>query len=140
MDQCLDPDSDPTHYITMYKEAAPCSVYSDGAVSLMVVEPPATAASPQLHYYYAPIPAERIDTIRRSGLTPNAHACLHRGAGDEVYIAPRCLTFTRQRPAAGCVFVLAAVCGAEQFEMRSSVPSWFAVFIGEAGAMDALLI
>ena len=136
-DHSLNPEK--SHYVALYKEVRPDTVYSDGQVSLLVKNTTDDQGEKQKWmYYYTAIPSHKVDLIRRTGLTPSTHRCLQTDASstDAMYIASEDrLTFTRQRPASGCAFVVKAVCAEERFDVRSSLPSWFAALVGNVSDM-----
>jgi hypothetical protein len=130
-DRSWDPEHNTQTYIAMYKEAFPGAVYDNGNARVIVGGDEAHDWA--LYYYGKPIPDDMIDTIRRNGITPENHAFMH--SKHSVFLATP--TFTRSPPTTtGNVFAVKAVCAVQSFEMRISVPSWFAVFIGKADQMS----
>lgn len=136
-----DLESNPRHYIALYKESLPNVAYDNGEVRIMVLmDGQAPNTDPDYHLYYHTIPSDTTTTtaIRTTGLTVHTHDCLHPNGASDVYMVPEHLRFTRAPPAASeYVFAVLARCreGGEEFELRTSIPHWFAAFIGRADGM-----
>ena len=123
----------PNHYLAMYKEAMPNIVYSDETTSIAVVSNEDRTKYTQSFttFYYHILDTGKLDQIKQKGLTSPTHACLHYNDAT-AYIAPDRLIFYRRRPAAGSVvFTVLATSNADLFEIHSSIPNWFAAFIGK---------
>ncbi len=133
-------EHNPTHYIPMYKESMPNVAYDNGQVRILVLmdgQAPHTAGPGyQLYYHTIPDDAATMTTIKTTGLTVHTHDCLHMKGASDVYLVPDRLSFSRHPPAASenTVFAVLARCKeeVEEFELRTSIPHWFAAFIGKA--------
>ena len=135
-------ENTPNHYLPMFKEAMPNVVYSDGVVSIAVKGDESRMVDGcYTLFYYIVSDRSKLALIKKTGLEAPSHRCLYSEEVD-AYIAPSNLIFYRQRPAAAeaIVFAVMAVCDGDTFEVRSSLPSWFAVFIGAIGEMPRLMV
>ena len=138
-DHLWDIDARPAHYVSMFKEAAPDVVYSDGVADVIVDGTGVPNNDKGTFYYYIPIPEHKFNAVRLSGLIPPSHACLHNDGAAQTVEYTDSLIFSRQRPAAGFTLVIVARCSAPTFEMRSAVPTWFAVFIGHVNGLQRMV-
>ena len=133
-------DNIPNYRLPMFKEEMPNIVYSDQITSIAVKgggdEMGAISGWSAVFYYIIP-DKSKLDLIKKIGLETPSHRCLYYH--DDENIAPGKLIFQRRCPADTAVFAVMAVCSEDMFEIRSSVPSWFAVFIGMIEEMPRLM-
>jgi hypothetical protein len=133
-------EHNPRHYLALFKESIPNVAYDNGQVCIMVLmdgqAPDAAATGYSLYYHTIPSDTATVATIKTTGLTVHTHDCLHLDGASDVYVVPDRLSFSRHPPAASenMVFAVLAWCKeeVEEFELRTSIPHWFAAFIGKA--------
>jgi hypothetical protein len=134
-------EHNPRHYLALYKESMPNVAYDNGQVRIMVLmdgQAPDAGPDYRLYYHTTPSDAATVATIKTTGLNVHTHDCLYADGASDVYMVPDRLSFTRRPPAPSeHVFAVLARCveAAEEFELRTSIPHWFAAFIGRADGM-----